>query len=118
MSHFDNSHRVDGISPLPPATWAAPGASWPMPAAEAPSGATADEAAADAEGREPAPVDPFNEDGHPPAELMRDLVGPDAVTPAPDRDVHLADADGPDADVEPGDEDPDGDPDRPSLPPI
>lgn len=102
----------DGITPLPPATWAAPGASWPVPPAEPSSDAAADAAAA--EGREPGPADPFNEDGHPPAELMRDLVGPDAATPAPDADVHLADVDGPDADLEPGAEDPN----RPLLPPI
>jgi hypothetical protein len=102
----------DGLIPMPPATWAAPGASWPMGVsspddAALDSGAAADARAAAEEDREPAPADPFNEDGHPPAELMRDLVGPPGEsTPAPDRDVTLTDVDGPDADVEPGNEDP------------
>jgi hypothetical protein len=89
-------------SPPPLATWAAPQATWPLPPPEA--GDTDDD------GRpagEPAPADPFNEDGHPQAELMRDLVGPDANPPACDSDVDLGAVDGPDADVEPGDEDPD-----------
>lgn len=96
----------DGIIPMPPATWAAPGASWPMGVsspddAALDNGAAADARAAAEEEREPAPTDPFNEDGHPPAELMRDLVGP-----APNRDVDLTKVDGPDADAEPGNEDP------------
>jgi hypothetical protein len=107
-------HQDDaGFIPMPPATWAAPGASWPMgataPADDAApdSGAAADARAAAEEDREPGPTDPFNEDGHPPAELMRDLVGPPAdAAPAPDRDVHLTEVDGPDADLEPGNEDP------------